>query len=89
MGVPVVAVYPEPIGSASIACVFQGELLTGERVAIKVKRPGIEETFAADFRALDWLTRIGAFLTLLEPAHREVVEDLRGMGVRGIYHCES
>ena len=50
----------EPIGSASVACVYQGILATGERVAIKVRRPGIGVRLAADLRALGWL------LTLFE-----------------------
>ena len=32
---------PEPIGSASLACVYQAQLKTGEKVAVKVRRPGI------------------------------------------------
>jgi hypothetical protein len=31
---------PTPIGSASLACVYQAQLKTGERVAVKVRRPG-------------------------------------------------
>jgi hypothetical protein len=47
---------PQPIGSASIACVYQAVLRgTGEKVAVKVRRPRIERLFAADFRVLDWL----------------------------------
>jgi len=46
---------PEPIGSASLACVYQARLRTGTRVAVKVRRPGIGPLIAADLRALDWL----------------------------------
>ena len=46
---------PEPIGSASVACVYQATLKNGDRVAIKVRRPGIGELLAADMRALKWL----------------------------------
>ena len=31
---------PEPIGSASLACVYQAQIGTGEHVAVKVRRPG-------------------------------------------------
>ena len=55
---------PEPIGSASLACVYQAKLRTGERVAVKVRRPGIGPTIAADLRALNWLFVIAETLTL-------------------------
>lgn len=45
----------EPIGSASVACVYQAILVSGERVAVKVRRPGIGPLLAADMRALGWL----------------------------------
>jgi ubiquinone biosynthesis protein len=56
---------PEPIGSASLACVYQARLRTGERVAVKVRRPGIGPTIAADLRALNWLFVIAETLTLI------------------------
>ena len=58
---------PEPIGSASLACVYQAQLFTGERVAVKVRRPRIGEKFAADLRALDWLLILSEWLTLVRP----------------------
>lgn len=42
----------EPIGSASIAQVYRGKLYDGEEVAIKVRRPGIEETVNLDIAVL-------------------------------------
>jgi ubiquinone biosynthesis protein len=57
----------EPIGSASVACVFEAVLHTGERVAVKVRRPGIGETFVADCRALALLFALMEFLTLIRP----------------------
>lgn len=57
----------EPVGSASIACVFRGILLTGEDVAIKVQRPGIAEQFASDVACLELLTRSMEMLTLVRP----------------------
>jgi ubiquinone biosynthesis protein len=48
---------PQPIGSASIACVYQAILRsTGEKVAVKVRRPRIRELFEEDFRVIDLLT---------------------------------
>jgi ubiquinone biosynthesis protein len=59
---------PEPIGSASIACVYQAVLReTGETVAVKVRRPGIRELFEADFRVLDLLGGTAEALTLVRP----------------------
>src|SRR5258708_22696019 len=59
---------PEPIGAASIACVYQAVLRdTGEKVAVKVRRPHIREMFEADFRVLDLLTLFAEGLTFLRP----------------------
>jgi ubiquinone biosynthesis protein len=49
---------PEPIGKASVACVYQAVLKSGERVAVKVRRPGVGPRLAADLRALGWLLTI-------------------------------
>ena len=40
---------PEPVGSASVACVYQAILKNGDKVAVKVRRPKIGELFMADF----------------------------------------
>jgi predicted unusual protein kinase regulating ubiquinone biosynthesis (AarF/ABC1/UbiB family) len=70
-GKPVTETYAifdaEPIGSASIACVYQAVLPSGEFVAVKVRRPGIGTAFAADLRALDWLLSLGEMLTIIRP----------------------
>jgi ubiquinone biosynthesis protein len=69
---------PEPIGSASLACVYQAELKSGERVAVKVRRPGIGPLIAADLRALDWLLVVGETLTFIPPdVGRRFTEDFR------------
>jgi predicted unusual protein kinase regulating ubiquinone biosynthesis (AarF/ABC1/UbiB family) len=61
---------PEPIGSASIAVVYQARLRkNGLRVAVKVRRPGIRELFEADFRALDFLGTLAEALTLVRPGY--------------------
>ena len=44
-----------PIGSASIAQVHKATLISGETVAIKIKRPNIEPTIQADLRILTHL----------------------------------
>ena len=58
---------PEPIGSASLACVYQAQLRTGQRVAVKVRRPGIGPLIAADLRAMDWILIVAETLTLIPP----------------------
>jgi ubiquinone biosynthesis protein len=45
----------EPIGSASIALVYRGELRDGTRVALKVQRPGIAEIIEKDLVILQAL----------------------------------
>ncbi len=46
---------PEPIASASIAQVHIGYLQSGEKVAIKVKRPNIEKQIELDVEVLQWI----------------------------------
>lgn len=58
---------PNPIGSASLACVYQAILPSGEKVAVKVRRPGVGDTLAADLRALGWLMGLAETLTLIRP----------------------
>src|SRR5271166_1800347 len=58
---------PVPIGSASLSCVYQAVLKTGERVAVKIQRPGIGRLISADLRALDWLLIAGEAFTLIRP----------------------
>ena len=58
---------PQPVGSASLACVFQAALKDGTRVAVKVRRPGIGAVFAADFRVLDWLAAVLEGLAIIRP----------------------
>jgi predicted unusual protein kinase regulating ubiquinone biosynthesis (AarF/ABC1/UbiB family) len=69
---------PEPIGSASLACVYQARLKNGQQVAVKVRRPGIGPVIAADLRALDWLLDIAELLTIVQPGlTRRFREDIR------------
>ena len=58
---------PEPVGSASIACVYQATLKDGTKVAVKIRRPDIGRVFMADFRVLDWLLGLAEFLTFARP----------------------
>lgn len=61
---------PEPIGSASVSCVYRAVLETGEDVAVKVRRPGIGNELAADMRALGWILKVME-LTFLKPGFTE------------------
>jgi len=58
---------PKPIGSASIACVYQATLKNGTKVVVKVRRPGIKRLFVADLRVLDWIMKLAEFLTFFRP----------------------
>jgi len=58
---------PVPIGSASIACVFQAQLKNGEKVAVKVRRPGIGSVFASDLRALGWMFKLAEATSFIRP----------------------
>jgi ubiquinone biosynthesis protein len=56
-----------PIGSASIACVYQAVLKNGKKVAVKVRRPNVHRLLGADLRAMEWFLNIAEGLTLMRP----------------------
>lgn len=58
---------PVPIGSASIACVYQAELLNGRKVAVKVKRPRIAAHIHADLKAISVLCMVFEALGIIKP----------------------
>ena len=62
---------PQPIISSSVACTYQAVLHGGEKVAVKVRRPGIGEQFMADVRAFDWLLLGAELLTIFRPGFSE------------------
>lgn len=69
---------PDPIVSTSIACIYQAYLKDGEKVAVKVRRPGVGGLFMADFKALDWILDISEFLSILRPGFTQNLRrDLR------------
>jgi ubiquinone biosynthesis protein len=49
-----------PLAAASIAVVHSATLLDGSPVAVKVLRPGIEETVATDLAIIEWFARFMA-----------------------------
>jgi ubiquinone biosynthesis protein len=69
------------IGSGSIGCVYQARLLDGTKVAVKVRRPGIELQMRSDLKVLELLATWGERLTMLpsgsaRPAIREITKML-------------
>ncbi len=60
---------PVPHGSGSVACIYEAVLVTGERVAVKVRRPGIREIFVSDCQALALVLKTLEFLTLLREGY--------------------
>jgi ubiquinone biosynthesis protein len=60
---------PKPIGSTAVACVYQALLKNGEKVVVKVRRPGIGQLFMADFLVFDFLANALEFFTILRPGH--------------------
>jgi ubiquinone biosynthesis protein len=58
---------PKPVGSASMACVYQAILKNGTKVVVKIRRPGIAELFRADLQVLDWMCQFAEFLTVIRP----------------------
>jgi ubiquinone biosynthesis protein len=58
---------PTPIMSSSVACIYQAIFHSGEKVIVKVRRPGIGEQFMSDIEAFDWLLLIAEFLTIFRP----------------------
>jgi predicted unusual protein kinase regulating ubiquinone biosynthesis (AarF/ABC1/UbiB family) len=58
---------PDPIISTSVACIYQAILHSGEKVIVKVRRPGIGEQFMSDIQAFDWLLSLAEFFTIFRP----------------------
>ncbi len=59
LGRPIGEVFREieerPIGTASIGVVYRATLLNGERVVVKVRRPGIEQILRTDFEIVSFI----------------------------------
>ncbi|MEM6587595.1 MAG: 2-polyprenylphenol 6-hydroxylase [Pseudomonadota bacterium] len=61
--------FSEPIAAASIAQVHQARLRTGEKVAVKVLRPGIEKAFRKDIDAFYF---VASTIEALSPSSRRL-----------------
>ncbi|WBB75825.1 AarF/UbiB family protein [Micromonospora sp. WMMD1128] len=57
-----------PVASGSVACVYRARLRTGEQVAVKLRRPGVERLMTLDLA----LMRAGAALAARLPVFRDV-----------------
>ncbi|MCE3012519.1 MAG: AarF/UbiB family protein [Proteobacteria bacterium] len=59
LGQPIEKVFesldPNPIGTASIGVVYKAALKSGERVVVKVRRPGIEKILKTDFEIVRFI----------------------------------
>jgi ubiquinone biosynthesis protein len=49
---------PQPLAAASIGQVHRARLQSGEQVVVKVQRPGVRETIAADLQLLRWMASL-------------------------------
>ncbi len=78
LGRPIAAVFaevsPEPVGSASIAQAHVARLATGERVVVKVIKPGIADVLDYDLRLL---AAVGGLLERVIPRYtpRQVIAE--------------
>jgi ubiquinone biosynthesis protein len=69
----------DPIGSASIACVYHAVLHTGEEVAVKVRRPNIGNILAADMRAFSWMLAVAEVFIFRPGFTNNFLHELRTM----------
>jgi predicted unusual protein kinase regulating ubiquinone biosynthesis (AarF/ABC1/UbiB family) len=69
---------PEPIVCATNSCVYQAYLKDGQKVAVKVRRPGFGEILMADLKALDWILGFCEVLSIIRPGFTRILRrDLR------------
>lgn len=70
----------EPIGAASIACVYRAVLKSGDVVAVKVQRPTAPREFASDLQVFDAYTRALEALGVVRPGFFEFMRrEVRAM----------
>jgi ubiquinone biosynthesis protein len=83
-GVPFAEVFqaldPVPIASEYVACTWQGRLIDGRKVAIRVRRPGAGRLASADWAALNLVFTILEFFTFVRPGFfKHLREEGRGV----------
>ncbi|MEK7209170.1 MAG: AarF/UbiB family protein, partial [Patescibacteria group bacterium] len=62
-----------PIASASISQVYRAQFANGERVAVKIQRPGIQEVFETDFMLASFL---GGLLSIFRFFNSLQIQDI-------------
>jgi ubiquinone biosynthesis protein len=67
-----------PLGTASLSQVYRAELPSGRQVAVKIQRPGVRETVAADMKLMGTLARVAARRA---PRFNEVIDVEAMLGV--------
>jgi ubiquinone biosynthesis protein len=69
MGAPLKTIFSsldlKAVASGSIACVYRATLIDGTEVAIKLRRPGVQEIIAADLRLIALGTAMAARLPMM------------------------
>jgi ubiquinone biosynthesis protein len=70
---------PQALAAASVAQVHEAVTVDGERVAVKIQRPGIERTFRSDMRNLRRQARVADALGLLGALSAREVADTFAM----------
>lgn len=74
----------KPVGSASIAQVHRAVTKDGRKVAVKIRRPGVDKQFARDIETYEWaaahLEAFGGEAARLRP--REVIANFRRWTLR-------
>jgi predicted unusual protein kinase regulating ubiquinone biosynthesis (AarF/ABC1/UbiB family) len=69
---------PDPIGSASVACVYRGRRLDGRPVALKLRRRGVRRAFASDLAVLGVVVRVADATALVRSGlFTPLLDDLR------------
>jgi ubiquinone biosynthesis protein len=56
-------IYSQPLGSASVSQVHKAELFDGTKVAVKVKRSGVDDKFLEDIKIMKKLGAIASFFS--------------------------
>jgi predicted unusual protein kinase regulating ubiquinone biosynthesis (AarF/ABC1/UbiB family) len=67
-----------PLSTSTMASVYRATLSTGERVVVKVRRPGVVRRLAVDLRLVAWLARVPEALAITAPDYfTHLCEELR------------
>jgi predicted unusual protein kinase regulating ubiquinone biosynthesis (AarF/ABC1/UbiB family) len=64
---------PEPIGASTSACVYQAYLRSGNKVAVKVRRPGFGEVTLSTLKALDLILSFFELMSVIRPGFTKIL----------------